>query len=185
MKDYKEDLQEIDKSRKLGDNSILNIFALAVSPISFPLALGIMVFDMYEAIKENTEELKNPVPDNWLEKISKDESVSNEGLNFLAKKLELQGYVSIRDAYEWLNLEEKIANKKLEELKYKENLNKDGAINLLNRVKNIKGNTISFEKAFEQINKVKEKFDFTKEINMVKNIKNITDLFNKNKPKNM
>lgn len=179
MEIYKEDLKQIDKSKKIGDNSVLNIFSLAIAPISFPLALSIMVYDMYDSIKENTEELKKPVPDIWLEKISKDDSVSDDGLKFLAKRLESQGYISIKDAYEWLELEEKIAHKKLEEMNYKENINKSGAINLLNRVKNIQDNTISFEKTLEQINKVKERFNFAKEINLANRIKNISCFFNK------
>ena len=181
MLKYKEDLTNMNKARNIGQGSspILELVAYAVAPISFPLVLGIMVYDLYDATKENIEELKKPVPDSWLDKISKDDTVSNDGLKFLAKKLELQGYISIKDAHEWVQLEEKLALKKIEEIKKEENLNRNGAINLLNRVKNIQDTNISFDKTLEQINKFRGKFDFTKEIDLKNSIKNIGAFFNK------
>ena len=180
MNEYEKKLDEQNKARAIGQGSIFNLIALAISPISFPLALGFMVYDIYDATKENIDEQKKAVPDSWLEKVSKDESVSDEGLKFLAKKLESQGYVSIKDAYEWIQLEERLALKKIEEMNKKENLNKNGALNLLNRVKNIQDTNISFDKALEQINKVKEKFDFVKEIDLKDKLTNIGSFF-KNK----
>lgn len=177
MKDIKD--YEIKTNQNFSSSSILGIMSLAAAPISFPLALGIMIYDMYEAEKGNKEELKKPVPDSWLEKIANDETLSDEGLKFLAKKLEKQGFVSIEDSYKWIQIEEDIAKKKLEDLNKEINLNKTGAISLLNRVKNTKSLNISFDETFQKIQEVKKNLDFNKFDSVLNNIKSLNKYFKK------
>lgn len=149
-------IQEMGCSKNFGDNKLLELLSMAVAPVSFPLALGIMAYEIYDVIKDNNEELKNPMPDEWLDKVAKDTNVSEQGLKFLAKKLESKGFVSVQDSYDWLKIEEDITKKEIEKLKKDNLLKGQGAMNLLNRVKGSKEFDISFDKTLEKIKGVKD-----------------------------
>lgn len=125
----------------------------------FNLPLAVLILSIGEiagAIESKTNLSKTAMSDEWLAEVSKND-VSQEGLAFLAKKLSFQGYVSVQDAADWMEIESKEAKKRETAQKIHEAQQHPGASALLERAKRECGsmlNTDFFTKGLDLVEKV-------------------------------
>lgn len=102
---------------------------------NLPLAIAILsIGEIAGAIESKTNLSQTAMSDEWLAEVSKND-VSQEGLAFLAKKLSSQGYVSVQDAADWMEIEEVEAKKRETAQKIQETQKHPGASALLERAK--------------------------------------------------
>lgn len=133
---------------------------------AFPFALAFLAMGHYTQYTNEADRRSKPMPDSWLKDISSDETVSKEGLEFLASCLSRKGFVSIADAKEWLDIEAKVAAKQKANSNKEVLLHGEGAISLLNKVKEKTKlfDGISFDTA---VQKVKDSVDVAKGLGVV------------------
>lgn len=81
-------------------------------PLAIVLSLSGAAGEAYSSHKDLSEA---KMPDDWLGQVASSPEISQEGLAFLARRLAEKGAVSVRDAVDWLGIEEEQAKKKREE----------------------------------------------------------------------
>lgn len=148
----KKEVTSKKRGAKVSPFSNLELEALSVGLafVNLPLALGLLtISSIGDTIEENKNMKSTHMSDAWLKKVSEADGVSPEGLSFLSKRLEKNGFVSVADASKWLSMEEEVA-KKAKEAKKKQSLKdaiseSDGASSLLKRAKEESGSLLSFE----------------------------------------
>lgn len=161
--------EEKNKAKK--DAGLYNLLAeigpfLAIA--NLPLSILVTSVAMITSTVTENKSLNNqPMPDIWLQKVSEVESVSDEGLNFLAKCIEEKGFVSVNEAIKFIEKENKEAKRKESLLSVNENSNtnmlSEGALNLMNKAKERKSSV--FNKVQKSLN---ETIEIAKKINFLK-----------------
>jgi hypothetical protein len=109
---------------------------LAIGTANIPLGLMLCVgMQAHDAVRNHKSDIETPMPDEWLQEASESPDVSSKGLAHLAKCLDRQGFVSVRDAKEWAKIEENEAKAKADKEDRHSRLQGDGAKALLLRAK--------------------------------------------------
>lgn len=137
--------------------SILSNISPILATFNLPLAIGLLTIgEIAGAVESKTNLLKTTMSDEWLAEVSKSD-VSQEGLAFLAKKLSSQGYVSVQDAADWMEIENVEAKKRETAQKIQETQKHPGASALLERAKRECGSMLNpdiFTKGLDLVEKV-------------------------------
>lgn len=115
---------------------LADLAAFAIAPASIPLALMLMVGSYAKETHANSKRLsETPMPDDWLQQAADSDTVSKKGLAHLAKCLDEKGFVSVKEAQEWVSIEEREARKQEQQRQRRKNLKGQGAKALLCRAK--------------------------------------------------
>lgn len=129
---------KVSEMKKKGDTvneydflgTISACFILANPPIAVVLTLCACIAS---AIKKNASLKEQKMPDDWLKKVSESEQISKESVQFLAKKLSKNGFVSVSDALSFLEMEKDIKEKEHKKNQKVKSLNNTGAVSLLEK----------------------------------------------------
>jgi hypothetical protein len=105
-------------------------FVIANPPIAIVLTICACIAS---AIKKETSLKEQRMPDDWLKKVSESEQISKEGVQFLAKKLSKNGFVSVSDALTFLELEKEIKEKEYKANEKAKSLSNIGALSILEK----------------------------------------------------
>lgn len=113
----------VKEEKSKSDSPGFGVLVASLSPLlimaNLHVGLVVMLGGVLWEIKDSSEAKMKAMPDDFLKKLS-EEDISKEGLEFLAYKLEEKGFISVYDAMEWMEREEKILNENIEEEKVKE-----------------------------------------------------------------
>lgn len=153
----------INEVKKQIDQQSTNSWALLsnigpiVAAFNLPLAITFLTIgEIAGAVESKTNLQKTTMSDDWLTEVSKSD-VSQEGLAFLAKKLSMQGFVSVQDAADWMEIENVEAKKRETAQKIYETKKHPGASALLERAKRECGSMLNpdiFTKGLDLVEKV-------------------------------
>lgn len=77
---------------------------VALNLVLFPFVLGPAV-----SVADNTKSKEQPMPDEWLQVVSTLKPISKRGLKLLSDALATKGYVSVHDAYSFVEIEQRCA----------------------------------------------------------------------------
>lgn len=112
-----DEIKQLVESKKssIKNNSVANDLLieagatlLAILPVALPVSLSLMAGGFIcNAVSENKNLNTTSMPDEWLVKVSESKQVSKKGLGYLAKKVEKKGFVSVKEAIEFLDIEKK------------------------------------------------------------------------------
>jgi len=162
-KDVNDKIEEINK-KEVRDWKTISLQSLSATALpfiglhaAFPLFLGVTAYSLYEQYKGKQELLDQPMPDEWLQRVSEDNDISEKGFAFLAKKIKEKGFVSIDDSHDWLKIEEEEAEKKEKEFeKLDDNLENKGAISILEKAKDTTDifDDMSVDNAIKELKKI-------------------------------
>lgn len=132
-------IKKNNKETIIDKMEILDSIALATVFINPPVGIVIGLAAMVNSsLKENQKEKNNnqklktnKMPDEWLQEVAQSEFVSDIGLKFLTDKIQKNGFISVSDALEYIDIE----NENLLKVKKdKEIVNKgDGAMAILKK----------------------------------------------------
>ncbi|HAT2580745.1 TPA: hypothetical protein I8273_004807 [Aeromonas hydrophila] len=125
-------------------------------PLGATMALGALVADVVAHHKKLSEER---MPDEWLQEVADSQRVSKRGLAHLAKCVQNNGFVSVRDAIRWIEIEGQEDSDKKNGEEKKDLLAAPGAVSLLTRAGRECGNyldVVSLKRAMEALSSVRE-----------------------------
>lgn len=98
-----------DKSDKVKKNSFHELVGTAASFINVPVGISILTIgEIYSKYDKNLKLDQVSMSDEWLQEVRKSDYISEDGLEFLIEKISKYGFVSVSDASNWMDLEDKI-----------------------------------------------------------------------------
>ena len=115
-------IKEIEKKKSSAQSegvSWLDVLALGVGTVNLPIGLLVLTISIiYAAVLDSESLSEAKMGDDWLKTVGETETVSKKGLAFLSKELSRKGYISVKDASSWLDIEKKEVdqNKKREDI---------------------------------------------------------------------
>lgn len=108
---------------------------LAFLPVALPVSLSLMAGGfIYSALEANKNLNETSMPDEWLVLVSESGNVSKTGVAYLAKKAEKKGFVSVKEAIIFLEIEKKEEDKK--NIKRESKITKEGLLKIIEKDKN-------------------------------------------------
>lgn len=133
-------------------------FILANPPIGIVMTI---CAGIASSVKKNSSLKDQKMPDDWLKKVSESDQISKDGVQFLAKKLSKNGFVSVYDAIIFLDLEKEAKEKEYKECEKVKNLSNSGAVSLLEKAnKEVPGlynaSIDTFKKSWDVLSEVGE-----------------------------
>lgn len=106
----------LDAATKAGDQTgwrLLQGLGPMVAILNLPLALVLGLSGIVgEAYSRHQDLSEARMPDDWLAQVANAPEVSQKGLVHLAKCLADAGFISVKDAMDWLAIEEEVAHAK-------------------------------------------------------------------------
>lgn len=112
----------------------LELLGIGVGAANLPLGALLIVGSYVGAAASSSKHKSETVmPDDWLQKVSDSPEASKRGLAFLAKRLDKKGFITVKDAEEWANIEKSEALKKEAKKAREEGIQTTGAQALLAR----------------------------------------------------
>ncbi|TBW57381.1 hypothetical protein EZI54_06910 [Marinobacter halodurans] len=112
----------------------LELLGIGVGAANLPLGL-MMIVGSYvaQAVTYKQRQSEVVMPDSWLQQVSDSPEVSRKGLAHLAKCLDRKGFVSVKDAVVWAEIEKTEADKERRQKDRQGRLEGSGAAALLSR----------------------------------------------------
>lgn len=139
----KEILDIVEKKKSVIDNKEkhselmidIGTTLLAFLPVALPVSLSLMAGGfIYSALEKNKNLNETSMPDEWLNLVSESGNISKTGVNYLARKAEKKGFVSVKEAITFLEIEKTEEAKK--NIKRESKITKEGVRKIIEKDKN-------------------------------------------------
>lgn len=139
----KEILDIVEKKKSVIDNKEkhselmidIGTTLLAFLPVALPVSLSLMAGGfIYSALEKNKNLNETSMPDEWLMLVSESDVVSKKGIAYLARKAEKKGFISIKEAIIFLEIEKSQEIKK--NITRENKITKEGLLKIIEKDKN-------------------------------------------------
>lgn len=126
----------IDNQEKHTDLMIdIGTTLLAFLPVALPVSLSLMAGGfIYSALEKNKNLNETSMPDEWLILVSESDGVSKKGIAYLARKAQKKGFISVKEAITFLEIEKSQEIKK--NITRENKITKEGLLKIIEKDKN-------------------------------------------------